>query len=249
MKKVFIFFLFCLTIAFAPIVLAQTVSPAQTLRGENQTARLSALHTTCDNAISQRLTNLNDALTRVNGLAKLSADEKSQYSSQIQSDINGLTSLKSKCDADTDLTTLRDDIKSIYTNFRVYAEFLPVTRLLIAADTMTTTAGKLNDLYTKLVSRVSSAGNPSNLTALLSDMQSKINDANTQYNNVESQLTGLTPTSFDSNPSGTKSTIQTARSEIQTGSSDLKTALSDAKQIIQALGGGGSTATSPTTTQ
>lgn len=201
----------------------------------NQQTRISTLHTNCDNQINQRLTDLNNALTRMHSLVKLSDDQKSQFAGEIQTDITGLTALKAKCDADTDLTTLKSDYKSIFTQYRVYAVFLPQIHLLIASDTMAVTNAQLSDLATKLQSRIQEAGNPSNLTSLLTDMQSKISDSHTQYQTIESQITPLTPNSFNTDPTGTKTTEQTARSELKTGVSDLHTAWSDAKQIVQIL--------------
>src|SRR5579885_1985575 len=145
---------------------AQTVTntPAGGRKAANQAARLTNLHTLADNAIAERLTSLNNASTRLNGLVKLSSDQKTQFSGEITTDVNGLTSLKAKADADTDLPTLRTDYRSIFTTYRIYAEFLPQLHLLIASDTMGVTADKLSDLATKLQSRIQTAGNPSNLT-------------------------------------------------------------------------------------
>jgi hypothetical protein len=228
--------------AFAQTV---TTSPVPSGKAANQAARLANLHTLADNAINARLTSLNDVATRINGLVKLSSDQKTQFSGEITTDINGLTSLKTKVDADTDLATLRTDYRSIFTTYRIYAEFLPWVHLLVASDTMDVTADKLSDLATKLQSRIQAAGNPSNMTTLLSDMQAKIADARTQYSNVQSQITSLTPQSYDNDPSGTTATIKNARSEIQTGASDLRAAFADAKQIIQLL----KTSTTPVPTQ
>lgn len=224
------------------VVSAQTINPT---RAANQAARLANLHTLADSAISQRLTSLSDASTRINGLVKLSSDQKTQFTGEITTDVNGLTSLKTKVDGDTDLPTLRADYKTIFTTYRVYAEFLPQVHLLTASDTMDVTADKLSDLATKLQSRIQSAGKQSTLTSLLSDIQAKIADAKTQYGNVQSQITSLTPQSFDNDPTGTTSALKNARSEIQTGAGDLKTAFTDAKQIIQAL----KSSTTPAPTQ
>lgn len=219
-------------LASPSLVFAQTASPALNAK---QTARLSSLHIAADTAITARLTSLNSASARINGLAKLSSDQKAQFNGQITTDINALTALKSKADADTDLTTLRADYRSIFTTYRIYAEFLPQLHLLIASDTMGVSADKLTQFATKLQSRVQAAGNPSNLTSLLSDMQAKNADADTQYKNVQSQVSQLTPQGYDANPSGTTSILKGARSEIQTGANDLKASWADAKQIMQAL--------------
>ena len=224
-------------IALSPMAaFAQTTPGARAqARTANQTTRLATLHTTADTAISKRLTDLNTAQTRINGLVKLSSDKKSQYSGEISGDISALTALKGKVDGDTDAETLRTDYRTIFTTYRVYAEFLPQLHLLTASDTMDVTADKLSDLATKLQTRIQSAGSPANLTSLLSDMQAKVADAKTQYSNAQTQVTSLTPQSYDSNPTGTKTTLATARGEIKTGAGDVKTALSDAKQITQAL--------------
>src|SRR5476649_108166 len=133
-------------IALSPLsVFAQTVTsaPAGGSKAANQAARLVSLHTVADTAITTRLTALNTASTRINGLVKLTNDQKTQFTGQITTDVNGLTSLKTKVDGDTDLPTLRADYKTIFTTYRVYAEFLPQLNLLTASDTMDVTADKL----------------------------------------------------------------------------------------------------------
>src|SRR5258708_32871268 len=78
-----------------------------------------------DKLISNRLTSLNALLTRLQNDKRLSSSEKSALTAQIQTDINGLTTLKAKIDADTDATTARTDAKQIITNYYVYAIFEP----------------------------------------------------------------------------------------------------------------------------
>ncbi len=225
-----------MAILAAPVAsFAQTVTPTT---NPVKTGRLSNLNTLCTNAINQRLTSLNSTLSRVSGLKKLSASQIQQYTSEIQSDVTGLQGVQTQCTNDYNagnITNLRNDYRSVFLNYRVYAEFLPQMHLLVASDTMGYTTDLLNNLVTKLQTRIQSAGNPANLVALLSDMKAKLADAQTQYSNVESQVTGLTPTGYDSNPSGTTSVLQTARTEIKTGAQDIQTALSDAKQIRAGL--------------
>lgn len=216
-------------------VTASAKATAVSIKATNKAAQLARVHVLADNAINLRLTALNSVATRISGLVKLSSDQKTQFNSEVTADINGLTSLKAKCDADTDLPTLRADYKTIYTTYRLYVEFLPQLHLLIAADTMGVTASKLADLASKLQIRIQTAGNPSNLTGLLSDLQAKVADSKSQYATVESQIINLTPQSFDNDPTGTKSTVLNARSELKQGGSDLRTAWSDAIQIFQAL--------------
>jgi len=214
------------------LALAQSVSPSP-IAGQSQ--KLFDLRTKCDQAVDQRVTSLNSDSNRINGLVKLSSDLKSKYNGQIQTNISGLTTLKAKCDGDADLNTLKTDYKNVFLNFRIYAVFLPQTNLLTASDTMDVTADKLQDLYTKLQSRVQSAGNPANLTTLLADMQAKITAAKTQYSNAQSLVTPLTPQSFNTDPNGTKNIVTNAKNDIKAGAGYLKTAFQDAKDIRAAL--------------
>jgi len=192
-------------------------------------------------------------LTRLNGLQKLSSTQKQQYSSEVQTDITGLQQLLTQCTTDFNagnLQALRSDYKSIFTQYRIYAVFLPQLRLLIASDTMGVTADNLSSLATKLQARIQTAGSPSSLTSLLADMQAKISDSQTQYKNVESMVTPLTPNSYNTDPNGTTATFKTARADIKQGGTDLQTAFSDAKQIVQSLKGSTSSPTvMPTITQ
>src|SRR5476651_1263294 len=110
-------------------VLAQTTTAT---KSADQSQKLVSLHSQSDTEITNRLDSLNSALTRINSLVKLSSDQKNTYITEINTDISGLTSLKTKCDSDTDLATLRSDYRTIFTQYRVYAEFLPQTNLLVS---------------------------------------------------------------------------------------------------------------------
>lgn len=224
---------------FFPItVFAQTMAVNPGARGVNKEANLSRVSTACVNAINARITSLNNATGRIGELKKLTDTQKQQFTGQISSDISALQTLQTQCTNDFNagnIQALRTDYRNVFTELRIYAEFLPQIHLLIAADTMSTTAQKLSDLATKLQSRIQAAGNPSNLTSLLSDMQAKIADANTQYSTVESQIASLTAQIYDNNPSGTTAILKGAREEIRTGATDLKAAFSDARQIVQEL--------------
>jgi len=218
------------------VVFAQSTSPSPS--GSIKAANLSKLNTECNNNINERLTSLNNANTRIAGLVKLSQDYKTEYSTEVNTDITGLQALQTQCTTDFNagnILSLRADYKNIFLKYRVYAVFLPQLWNLIASDTMSITTSKLSDLAVKLQGRIQSAGNPSNLTTLLSDMKAKIADANTQYTSVEAQVTPLTPNSYNTDPTGTTAILKNARAEIKTGAGDLHSAWLDAKQIVQSL--------------
>ncbi len=210
-----------------------------TAKNSLTTTALIALHTRCDTEITARLTSLSRALTRLNSMQKLSADQKQQYTSTVQSNISGLTSLKTKCDADTDAATLQADTKSIVTSYRIYLEFIPQTALLAASDRLNSIVDQFTILTTKLQTRISDAqsqgNNVTSLQSDLADMQTKIADVKTQTATISSQIGLLQPSNVNTDAAGTKTDFQTGRTALQTAQSDVRAALADARLIVSSL--------------
>src|SRR2546428_166016 len=72
-------------------------------------------------------------LTTLDGLVRdarhLTDADRQELLGEISADRSGLTALKAKIDADTDLTTLRNDLRTIVTGYRVYVLLEPKVRL------------------------------------------------------------------------------------------------------------------------
>src|ERR1700735_4956417 len=67
------------------------------------TSQMSRIITRSDNAISMRLTALNDLIARLGMMQNVSDTEKLTLTSGLQTQITNLTTLKAKIDADTDM--------------------------------------------------------------------------------------------------------------------------------------------------
>jgi hypothetical protein len=233
-------------VAFAQTVIpatltgsAPSITTTMTKRELRMEGNLSKIQQRGDALIAQRLTSLNTMITRINDMKRLSVDEKTTLTTNINNDISGLTTLKVKLDADTDATTALADIKSIYTTYRVYAEFDPQTALLATTNAMSTSIDQLMQLATKLQNRINEASasgnNVSSLNTLLTDMQNKVADAKTQSTTAQTNIAGLTPSSFNTDPTGTHTIFLNSRTLMSTARTDLQTALQDAKQIVLGL--------------
>lgn len=232
-------------------VFAQTATSPATIRGRhefrinptggaiNGNASLTTIQQRADQLITQRLASLNNMLTKISGMKKLTDAQKTQLTANINADITGLTNLKAKIDADTDAATALADTKTIYTAYRVYAEFEPQTAVLATSDSLSKAIDQLTLLATKLQTRISSASaagdNVTALTPLLTDMQNKIADAKTQQTNAENNVFSLTPSSYNANPKGTHTTLTTSHGLISTARNDLRIAMQDAIKIVQGL--------------
>lgn len=216
-----------------PIALAtDAASPAAT---SQQAAQISNLQARGDREIDRRLASLNEVATKINLLLKLTPNEKTALTTQIQGQITSLTALKAKIDADTDLTTLRTDLQSVVKSYRIYAVYIPEIHILAAADRLDSVIDQLTKLQATLQTDIQSEQAQEQSVSLMeseiSIIQSKLADAKLQSQNVTKLAASLTPQGYPTN----KFAMQGARADLQAGQQDLVAALQQAKLIIQRL--------------
>jgi hypothetical protein len=185
--------------------------------------------------IQKRITSLTELLTKINTLKHLTPTQKEKFTTSIQSEITSLNTLSSKIRSDTDTATLKTDVRSIVSSYRVYAVYIPQIRLLVGANSVLETTTKLSSLSARLSERIDTAQtngtDTASLKILLTDMNSKIADANSQATTIVTNITPLTPDDYPNN----KIILQNAKTNLQTAIQDIKAALLDARQILQGL--------------
>ncbi len=198
--------------------------------------RMANLKARADLEINRRIDSLNDLSIMLGSLKRLTATQKSEFSSQLEVVSSSLFNLKTKIDADTDFATLKTDVQAVVTSYRVYAFFMPQIRIISAADAMADSASKLTDLAAKLKTRIDTAStggtDVTTMQASLDDMNAKISDAQGLTESIGTTVVPLTPDGYPDN----KVVLTTARQQLQTTINDLQTARNDAKTIITALG-------------
>lgn len=203
--------------------------------GTNAEIKTASLQSRALLEIQRRTTALQELSTRINALKRVSSSTKGILSSEIQTEIANLVALQTKIQNDTDSVTLKADVQSIITSYRVFALFMPQVRLLDGADALNTTSEKLSSLSASLQTRLaqaqSSGKDVSSLQSLLTSMQAENKNAQAQSAAITTEITSLTPAGYP----GNKTTLEAARTKLQTGTKDLKTAGQNARQIIQTL--------------
>jgi archaellum component FlaC len=164
-------------------------------RSANQ---LQNIKNKADTLIMNRLDSLNNLLTRVQNDTRLSTSEKSSFVSEIQQDVSGLTALKGKIDADTDVATARADAKSIITNYYIYAVFEPKVRLLVTLNNLQTTASYVQALVPQiqnLINTLKSQGkDTSQIQPLLDDISTQLQTINTTLTNDITSVQNISTT-------------------------------------------------------
>lgn len=187
------------------------------------------------NEITRRITTLTHVISKISAIKRLTESQKNSLTSDIQAEIESLKLLNTKIQADTDIETLRTDVKSIVTSYRIYLLYLPQTQIIIAADALLKTSDTITQLVAKLQTRITEDKNAgkdtSSLEKILADMQTKIEDAKTQANNAINTVSQLKPTDYP----GNKPSLQEARTMLHTGLKDLQTVRQDTQKIITDL--------------
>jgi hypothetical protein len=207
----------------------------------------SAARTTADQAkvqliinrgnseIQRRLGTLQTLSGKISSATKLTAGDKATLNGEVTDEINSLTALKTKLDADTTVADARTDAQSIITGYRVYALIVPKVNLVKTADDQQVAEGKLSALAVKLQSRLSAASSSGQkLPALqngLADMNKQISAAQAISSQIESSVIGLQPSDYNSN----HSVLNGDRNQLKTAQADIKAAVSDATTIIKGL--------------
>jgi hypothetical protein len=230
------------TVAGFFLVSSALVSEAQTVQGgtATSTARLARIISRGDAAISERLASLDALNTRVQAMVNVSANLKANITSEVQTNESGLTALKVKMDADTDVPTAINDEKSIYNSYRIYALVIPRGYVVASADRIDTIVGMMTAIAGKLQTRINSDPHASTsvavLASALSDIKAKLALATNEATAASGGVVSLVPdqgnqTLLQSNTAAIKS----SRSDIASAVQDLQAARADIRTIIKGL--------------
>jgi hypothetical protein len=199
---------------------------------ERQDANMEKLKERAEKEINRRIESLNKLISRINEFKKLSSSQKASLTLEVQTEITSLTTLLAKIKADTDIETLKADVKSIVSSYRIYALFMPQIQILGAADRILNTADQMSShaarLETKINEQQAKGQDVTDAQALLVDMKAKIANAKTQAQGAIDAVLPLTPEGYP----GNKTTLQSARQMITAAIRDLNAARQDGRKII-----------------
>lgn len=183
------------------------------------------------------LTTLNDRVNLQLAAGHLTSSQASAIQADITSNQNGLAALKSKLDAETDVSAARVDVRNIYTQFRILAVIVPRDYHEMVLDIMTNVQAKMAGLEPKLQQAISNApaSEQGQLNTLYSDFTAKVAAASTQITNADGLVSSFTPDNFNNSLTAYRTNWLTFRSDILAGRADLRQAASDLHQMAKIL--------------
>lgn len=204
---------------------------------EERTAKLKEK---AEQEIERRITSLENLKSRINSITRLSESDKTSLSSTIDTQISELNSLKSKIEAETELDTLKEYVKSITQSYRIYALIIPKGAVMAAGDRVIAIVDALTQLGTKMqaaIDETKTAGKDvSAAETAMKDFSSKLIDAKSKAQAAIDAVENLSPDGGDKDKMQSNlDALKSAKDKIKDAHEDIVAARKDAKEIVKTL--------------
>jgi hypothetical protein len=231
----------------APGLLAiSALLPTIVFAAPHQQARCAATDVACviaagDVLITNRQNSLNTLSSKVSAdlsAHKITSDQASVLRADITTNRTGLSNLKSKLDAETNARAARQDITTIFLQFRIYAVVLPRDYRRIQMDVEINVKSLMGSVAARIKQAISAA--PANeqarLNALFSDYQKQVTAAESQLDIAQRDFPAMTPENFNQNRLSYQATKTALDNALRAARVDLHQAAKDLGEMARVLG-------------
>jgi len=198
-----------------------------------QQVRLDAAKQLATAAITRRVLALRELTTAAKAIVRLSDADRTALTSQLQDQVNGLTSLNAKIQGDGDLATVRADAGTIITDYHVYVLTIPKARGVVVSDIELTAEDRLSKLADRLQTMIDQASGKDTTKAKtdLAALRAKLTSVTTAVSPLPAALLALQPAGYP----GNRTTLEQARATLRTGRQTLGDAATLARTVITDL--------------
>jgi hypothetical protein len=194
------------------------------------------------------LTTLSDKVTDQLNKKNIGSDQAAALHADITTNQNNLTALKAKIDADTKFDAARQDVKSIYTQLRIFAVVIPRDYRLLHVDIETVLDGKLKQLEPQLQQSISKApaSEQASLKELYSDYQQQLAITEKQIDVATRLFPTLTPANYNTDRTTYTNNLKNVKTAEVAAHAALHKAAKDLHEIVETIKGGKANAPTPT---
>jgi len=200
--------------------------------GETQQVVLESRKRAATGAITRRLLALRERLTAAKAIVRLTEADRSALTTQLQEQINGLTSLNARIQGDADEASLRADAQRIVTDYRVYVLTIPKARGVMVADIELGAADRLSRITERLAAAVDQAREDTTEAETdLSLLRSKLAAVTETVPPLPAGLLALQPAGYPAN----HAVLEQTRLSLRAGRTALSDAASLARRVIADL--------------
>lgn len=196
------------------------------------TTQLQAVIKEGDAKIAKRLTDLDKLTVKINANTKLSATNKDLLAADVSSAKTGLTALKAKLDAETDITQAKADNNLIVTDYRVYLLIVPKINMLKVSDNQITKQAQLLAFANLLKSAVSESDKSTTLMPKVTAMIAGITATQKLSQETQAKLLALKPSDYNAN----HAVLVSLKKDLQTVQQSNVAAWKQGNAILKELG-------------
>jgi hypothetical protein len=198
-----------------------------------QQVRVEASKKVAAAAITRRVLALRELTTAAKSIVRLSEADRSALTTQLQDQVNGLSSLNAKIQGDTDEATVRADGGRIVTDYRVYVLTIPKARGVVVSDIELNAADRLTKLADRLSNAIDQASgkNTAKAKADLASLRTRLASVTGTVSPLPAALLALQPAGYP----GNRTTLEQTRASLRTGRAGLAEAATLARAVIADL--------------
>ena len=202
----------------------------------NTTKRLSYLIARGQNLINTRLNSLNSLKAKIVA-SKLTAEQKESLNAKIDDRIAKLTDLAAQIKVGTDIEAVRAQVKSIFTDYRIYAVFLPQISSDRNLYTLINYADKLlTDTVVKIQARIDAAKakgkDVAAKQAALDNAKTKLPELKIKAQELIAKADALTPVDYPTNSKTVLAAVRTGIKEIRVQLNALNSTIRNARITV-----------------
>jgi len=193
-----------------------------------------------DQQISNRVAALNKlsaAITDYHNKGSIDDAYADALQTDVKTNVDGLSTLKTTLDARTDAGTARLDVEKVYTEFRTYAVVLPrdYNRLDLGVEITVDSRLAAMKAPTERLINNAAANKRDELNRLFSDYKNQLADAESKIDLAQKTWPLLTPTNYNTSLPTYATNLRNLTTYVQTAHADLHKAAADLHKIAQIL--------------
>lgn len=194
-----------------------------------------------DTLISDRQTALSKLNTKIStdlSSKEINGDQAGALQSDVTTNRTGLTNLKTKLDAETSAKTAREDVASIFTQFRIFAVVLPRDYRHLELDIELNVKALMQGVAPGIQAAISKApaDKQAHLKNLFADYQKQVAAAEGLIDKAQGDFPSMTPENFNLNRTTYEQVRKTVVDSVNDARKDLHKAADDVKDMTSILG-------------
>jgi len=178
--------------------------------------------------IADRVNELNKLESKITKTKNIDASS-TDLISKIETQKNGLTALGVSIQAGTEASSTKVLVKSIFTNYRIFALFIPQIHFLRAIDTLKNHIANLTERFIKVQANIDVAKTKGQNVAV---RQASLDSAKAVLAGVSVSLVDLKIKAEGLKPASYPVTSKTVFAELKTGIKDAQTKIVGARQMV-----------------